>query len=274
MNEPPPISPDSAAADLLATAPAAGTPPPVPSPVLALPAPSDVGEPGKPKAGDVDAKGTAFDPSKHSGAKHRQTGAWMPRSPGRRRKAAPAVAEDSPRPAEPVRSDLPPAAETAWSAEERAAAEAPGGFPPPEAAAAASEPVDRSTDAAEAVTSALYLVMGAVTGAPDEAVPTAAEHSQLCRSVAAYIRSTGWNGGPLAGMILGLSAWALRTLRKPKSAAAVQKWMEELRRPRAKNVTPPKPAAESPKPAAAAPGPAFDPVPFADDGGFTESAGS
>jgi hypothetical protein len=280
MTQPETLSPSAVAAELLAAEPA--TVPAAPAEPLALPAPAakaplPAPEPNAP----TDRNGNPFRRGFHrenaDGTPFRNKhGFFMPRG-GRKPAAAPvslpATASEPPAPT-PTPSAPESAAESPWTAAERASAAAPASDPTAPAAdqpKPATDAADHCADAAEAVTHALYLVVGAVTGAPDEANPAASEHANLCRSVAAYVRSTGWRGGPLAGAVLAVSAYLLRTLRKPKSAEQVEAWMRSLRKPAPKNVTPmPQPA---PAPAAAGPvrhTAATAPLAF---GGFTERAG-
>ncbi len=189
-------------------------------------------------AGDVekDARGTAFDPSRHTGKKNRHTGIWMPKG-GRKKKFTqgaegqagnhiPSRAGSSPAPA-PSASFIPenepaaPAAET--EARERSEAAEPSGG------------ADHSEDAAEVVCRAAQLGAGFVFDAPEDCTPAGAEHKSMVKATAGYIRLKGWQATAGVALAIVFAAWVLRILNKPKPQAKVRSW---LNLDRMENVTP------------------------------------
>ncbi len=127
----------------------------------------------------------------------------------------------------PVGSLATPApAGPAWSEAERAAAAKPmpeAGKPEAEAGPAAPL-VDYSGDAGKAISRGVYVLAGYVFDARDEVTPPKAEDVHLCEATAAWIRSTGWRGGPLAGALLAWLAYFLGIAEKPKVSAKLAKW--------------------------------------------------
>ena len=136
----------------------------------------------------------------------------------------------------------------AWSEAEKAAAAqsvpaeavpGSGAVPDPDIT------VDHSADAAEAICGGAYLIAGVTFDASEDATPGKQEHENLRNVTAAWIRSTGWKGGPLAGMLLGWAAYLMRLVRKPKPAAKMREWFGTMKRAQPVDVetTPVRPAA-------------------------------
>jgi hypothetical protein len=214
---------------------------------------------GKPAPGTLDAKGTPFDPAKHSGARHPVYDTWLPKG-GRK-------------PGSVSKPPAPPPPETAWSAADRAFASAPAApavadqpAAPPAAAqetTRAAEPAPElecnADDAAEVAANGIYLATGLATGEGEEARLKGSEHAQLKRTLAAYARSKGWHATGGLAVALALVAYVLVVLRRPKTEARLSNWWKRYQEGRkvaaAKSVTPTNSAA----PAAAPRAPSFDP---------------
>lgn len=201
----------------------------------------------KPTPGDLDAKGTPFDPAKHSGALHPVTKTWMPRggrTPGSGRKPdAPAT---------------PPPAD-AWGAEARAFASAPAAPAATSETASQASPAEKPAEpekpaypelecdadnAAEIAANGLYLATGFATGESDEARLTGAEHGNLKKTLSAYFRSKGWHVTGGLAVVFALVAYALKIVRRPKTEARVNTWWQNWRaEAKAAAAKPVKPAA-------------------------------
>lgn len=116
----------------------------------------------------------------------------------------------------------------AWSDAERAEAAQP--VPPPagdaDTAAKTVEPeiVSSAEDSAEVACRAVYTVLGLATGAPEEALPTPAEHKNMQAMAAAYFRSRGWVFAGGVAVCIALLAYLLRTVNKPKTSQQVKRW--------------------------------------------------
>lgn len=237
--------------------------------------PADASSSANPFAGVVDKKFRPFDPLRHkmkNGAPFINADGYFMPIGGRPKKTAasePALQASGLAPAVSAPpAALPAPAAPAWSDAEKSAAAAPS----PEAAApgsaSASEVVavpagpDYSVDAGKAISAGVFVLAGVVFGAREETTPPKQEAAHLTDATAAWIRSTGWRGGPLAGMLLAWTAYFLGLAEKPKVGAKLREWFGP---PKAD----PKPAidvqatpvaatppASTPKPAAA-PAPAF-----------------
>ena len=171
------------------------------------------------------------------------------------------VAEPSPAPAAaPVAPEVP-----AWSAAEQAeAGKAAAGSGMPGAAPApdAETGVDNSADAADVGCNVLYFIVGLIFDAHEEATPGKAEHENFVRTAAAYIRTTGWRATAGIAFLLRCLAYVLSVMRKPKAAAKVREYVNDMMgRGPMKNVTPkpdePAPAAAPASPAAGGPSVSF-----------------
>jgi hypothetical protein len=184
----------------------------------------------QPAAGTLDAKGTPFDPSRHIPRTHPRTGAWMPRG-GRKAGATPPAsanpgtaqtAPDAPPPASYIPAEEPPPPQSSDAK--------PSTPPAPE--------VDHSDDAGEVVCSSVEVIAGIIFDAPEDCTPSAVEHKNMVRAVAAYIRAKGWQATAGVGLLLMFGAYLLRVLRKPKPNAAVRRWVGLDRAEKALDVTP------------------------------------
>ncbi len=143
--------------------------------------------------------------------------------------------------------------ESPWSSAEKTAASAP---PPvvdekkkeePAAAAPTSHAdiSDNSDDASEVFCRAIYTVTGFAFDAPAECQPRPAEHDNMRRAFAAYLRSKGWKSSAGVGIVLMLAAYLLRVLGKPVPAAKLKSWFADWRANRAKPVEKTTPEKES-----------------------------
>lgn len=181
----------------------------------------------------------------------------------------PSVPVPSPNPGGPGIGDLPKtsaasaaSAPQAWTEAEKAAA---GAIPPQSDPSAASaqpggataqanaELIDSTEDAAEVWTRATYFGVGMLFKMPEESTPSKAEHEQLRRVAAAYLRSLGFKGSARVAVLLAFAAYLLRFVNKPAAAAKVQAWAVSwkawlLKKPPAPQSTAAAAAARSPAP--------------------------
>lgn len=220
MNEPASIPAD-------AIAPAALPPPTNPTPDVTAGSPTQTApgntaataptsETSTQAAGTADAHGTPYDPARHIPSLHPRTGRWMPRG-GRKAGAMPAPSASpgaSPEPSAPPQPSYIPAEEPPPQA---SADPQPSAPPPPS--------VDHSDDAGEVVCSSIEVIAGIVFDAPEDCTPAAAEHKNMVRAVAAYIRAKGWQATAGVGLLLMFGAYLLRVLRKPKPNATIRRWV-------------------------------------------------
>jgi hypothetical protein len=252
-----------------------------------------------PASVEVDAAGRPFDPAKHLRKKSVRTGLWLPKSPGRWH-APGKGAPKSPRPPSASPSS-PNAAATASqpdlfgapasSGSPSASASSPGAspgspagagsylppeeeLPPPPAAepTAASagtsepgsqhEPVGGADDVAAVAVDLLSEGVGLVTGAPDEAEPSAKEGARLRSVLGAYLRSKGVETRGLWAVGLAFLAWLLRTSKKPKTREWVRAKVATSAGAQVIDIAPrasrPPEASATPAPAPAAPPPPAD----------------
>jgi hypothetical protein len=79
---------------------------------------------------------------------------------------------------------------------------------------------------------------GVVFDAPEDCTPPLAEHKNMVRAVAAYVRARGWHIAAGFGLALMFAAYLLRIARKPRPAAKVRAWFSSSRAERARDVTP------------------------------------
>jgi membrane-bound lytic murein transglycosylase B len=91
------------------------------------------------------------------------------------------------------------------------------------------------------------VVAGIAFDSPEDCTPPAAEHANMVRAVAAYLRAKGWQAAAGVGILLMFGAYLLRVLRKPKPQAKVREWFSAATR--ARDVTPPeaRPAPAAPR---------------------------
>lgn len=243
-----------------------------------------------------DGRGVPFDPAKHLKLS-RKSGLWVPKSPGRfgvggaKRPPPPSSPPQPAKSAQGTEADLfssssvPPPSPASGSG-----STSPGGgasyippesdLPPPPADKSAAgagaakpqadpadaEPVAGADDVAEVACDLLAEGLGILTGAPEEAEPTAREGLRLRKVLGAYLDSKGIKTRGLGAVLLAFGAWMLRTVKKPKT----REWARAQFRPKArpeKRVSPdPEPATTAtpePAPAAADASPApARPVPY------------
>lgn len=239
-NAPEILDPARVAADLIG-APGASTPAPTVSDQTTQPAQPAEASPVTPTPdGMMDKAGRVFDAARYKsnpdGTPFRnKLGYFMPKG-GRRPGGSAPAAPIAPTPASvsaPTVSAppaaLPASAAPAWSEAEKAAAAspvpeaaAPGSAPSP--AAEAVQLVDYSNDAAKALSHGVFALGGFIFDAREEVRPPKVEAEHLTEATAAWIRSTGWRGGPLAGMLLAWTAYALGLAEKPKISAKFREW--------------------------------------------------
>lgn len=204
---------------------------PAPTSAAPTPAPESAPAPASPDSaspGTTDAKGTPFDPARHVPRLHPRTGRWMPRGgrkPGVTPPASPPPGESpagAPAPSYiPEEEPPPPANEDAKAGE------------------SATPAVDHSDDAGEVVCSSIEVIAGIVFDAPEDCTPAPAEHKNMVRAVAAYIRAKGWQATAGVGILLMFGAYLLRVLRKPKPNATVRRWVGlDKAAEKARDVTP------------------------------------
>jgi hypothetical protein len=184
----------------------------------------------QPAAGTLDAKGTPFDPSRHIPRTHPRTGAWMPR--GGRKAGVTPPASANPGIAQTTPSTPPPASYIPAEEPPPPSADEPKPSTPP------APEVDHSDDAGEVVCSSVEVIAGIIFDAPEDCTPSAVEHKNMVRAVAAYIRAKGWQATAGVGLLLMFGAYLLRVLRKPKPNAAVRRWVGLDRAEKALDVTP------------------------------------
>jgi hypothetical protein len=181
-----------------------------------------------------DSAGVPFDAARHLSKKNPHTGRWMPRG-GRKPKVAASGVPNGTSPGVPA-SD----ASSAPRVESFIPTEPPPPKPEGNAASAdkaAPEPeIEHSDDAAEVVCSALQVVAGIAFESPEDCTPAPAEHKNMVRATAAYIRAKGWQATAGIGLALMFGAFLLKVLRKPKPQAKVREWFGL---DGAKDVTPP-----------------------------------
>lgn len=284
MNTPALLDPATVAAELIgstgASAPAPAVSNQAPQPPAASQAESVTVTPTP--DGKIDKAGRVFDASRYKsnpdGTPFRnRLGYFMPIGGRSARSARPDqsgvtviragfVGAPAPAPVSAPAVSAPPAAlptpaAPAWSEAERAAAAAPASdavAPGSGAVAAETAPaVDYSADAGKAISAGVFLLAGVVFDAREETTPTKPEAAHLTDATAAWIRSTGWRGGPLAGALLAWLAYFLGLAEKPKIGARLRGWFGSDPKPqkqvteiRATPVAEPKPASN---PAASAP---------------------
>lgn len=236
----------------------AATPPPPPA---AESAPADAA----PLSPEVDSGGRPFDPARHVPKKNPKTGRWMPRSPGRSGRLGSASSPSSSSaqsahggtpPAEPSPS-APTASYIPTDIPEQPASAAAPGAGAPAAPALPVDPVASPEAVAEVYCRGLYSTFGTLTGAPEEAEPTAKEHANLSATLAAYIAARGWQTRGGWAVLLEILGYLFRTGAKPRTRERVAVWWSKLRAPKQAAPRPVAPAAPAspanPAPAAAAP---------------------
>ena len=174
-------------------------------------------------------------------------GLYMPRGGKRPRAATAAPAETAP---------VMPDASGAWSAADKATAAAQ---PEPEPGQTAAQPApaqqtgpDTSEAAAEVFCRGLYAVLGFALECPEDVTPGKAEHDNMQRATAAYIRAKGWTATAGWGVLLMFAAYLLRLITRPGPSAKVKAWLADWKVRRAKPVTPTTPATPADKPATTA----------------------
>jgi hypothetical protein len=236
------LDPAAVATELIGAHTPAATPPTVPDQgAQTVPAVTPTPD------GQIDKAGRVFDAARYKsnpdGTPFRnRLGYFMPKGGRGAKKAVSVPMESASAPqaeAAPVVSApaLPPPSAPAWSEAEKNAAAAPA----PEAVApgvgtaepvvnAAAPVVDCSGDAAKAISSGVFVFVGFAFDARDEVTPGKAEQGHLCDATAAWVRSTGWRGGPLAGMLLAWAAYFLGIAEKPKVSAKLKKWLGSEKR--------------------------------------------
>ncbi len=299
MSSPESVAPDPAAlgASMAQTMPpvTGATATPAPS-AETPPAP-----PAAPASSEVDAKGRPFDPTKF--LVNRETGRpkidargnYIPKSPGRYGRNG----EKRPRPQPPGQAATtapelfatPDAAsQSSASSSASAAPSLPsslgggaGSYIPPESELppppsstqsapgassapkieAAPEPEAGADDVAEVACDLLAEALGHMTGAPEEAEPSAKERARLNNVLGAYLRSKGIQTRGLGAVVLAFFAWLLRTAKKPKTRAWVRgQFAGKGSKPAPADVIDIEPRKASPAPAQAiAPAPETPPTP-------------
>ena len=88
-------------------------------------------------------------------------------------------------------------------------------------------------------------------GAPEEALPSPAEHKNLQAMTAAYLRSRGWVFAGGVAVCVAVLAYLLRTVNKPKTREKVRGWFGGGR-PVTDQGEPPPAASPEPSPASTA----------------------
>jgi hypothetical protein len=224
MSQPEILSPAIVTAELVAAAPkATGSVPETahpPAPVQPASGTAPAVEPVRDRLGRVfDSKrfrtnpdGTPFKNAK---------GDFMPRG-GRKGGSTAPTAKTTAKEPPPVNPSGP-----AWSDADRAAAtKPPTAEGQGESATKTVEPevVGSADDSAEVACRALYNVLGFATDAPEEAMPTPAEHKNMQSMTAAYFRSRGWVFAGGVAVCIALLAYLLRTANRPKTRARVRGW--------------------------------------------------
>jgi len=278
MDTPQLLDPATVAAELI------GKPEAAPQP-LALPQTAPEAEALSPF---VDKSGNRYRPGFHRANPDgspflNRFGNLMPAPKARKPKAETALPAESqpkpePQPPAPVQPETKPEAvkppsAPAWTEAERTAAAAPvaPAVTTAPAAQAEVEVYDSSDDAAEVIALAIFFLIGILFGAPEEATPADGEQKKLVKITAGLIRTTGWKGSAWWAAGLSWSAYLLRFLRKPKAAAKVQGWVDELRA-KTKLATPVA-AAPEPKPNPGLVGIQPNPFPGIAASGFIERPG-
>lgn len=219
------LSPSAVTAELLAVAPKATGGPFVETAQPPAPAQSEV-ETAPAAEAPRDSLGRPFDPkrfrTKPDGTPFLdKNGRFMPRG-GRKPK--------TPENRETTAQEPPAAAPSgpAWTEAERASASQPPPPPNGEADPAAKtvepEVVGSAEDSAEVACRAVYTALGFATGAPEEAIPTPAEHKNMQAMTAAYFRARGWVFAGGVAVCVALLAYLLRTVNRPKTHAKVRSW--------------------------------------------------
>jgi hypothetical protein len=224
MSTPETLSPAAVTADLLAAAPkATGTVPEIAQPPASV-QPVTATAPGS--EAPRDSLGRAFDPKRFRtnpdgspflGAK----GQYMPRG-GRKGGSTAQNAKTTAQEPPPVNPSGP-----AWSDADRTAAAkppTPEGESDPKVKTVEPEVVGSADDSAEVACRAVYTTIGFFTDAPEEAMPTPAEHKNLQSMTAAYFRSRGWIFAGGVAVCIALLAYLLRTANRPKTRAKVRGW--------------------------------------------------
>ncbi|MBW7895163.1 MAG: hypothetical protein H3C27_08615 [Opitutaceae bacterium] len=171
-----------------------------PAPAGSTPAPAS-------SSAETDSRGTPFDPAKHLRKKHPSSGVWMPKG-GRKPKAAAGAASAG----SFIPSEVPP---------EPAPSE-----PETKAPSANAEVVDHADDAAEVVCRAAQFTAGIALDAPEDCTPAPAEHANMRRATAGYIRAKGWEASAGVALLLVFAAWLLRIGSKPKPQAKIKGWFQ------------------------------------------------
>lgn len=182
--------------------------------------------PAAPSNPELDESGCPFDPARHIRKKHPTTGRWMPKG-GRKKRDKAATSPASPSPltspeksASPASMPTPPPSASFIPKEEPARPVATE--PAPDARA---EVVDHADDAAEVVTRGAQFGAGLVFDDPDAGKISEAEHRNMTKATAAYIRTKGWQASAGVALALVFVAWLLRIVSKPGPQAKVKSWL-------------------------------------------------
>ena len=228
MSAPESLSPSGVTAELLAAAPkATGAPEPVsaaqpPPPVQPAAETATGSEPIKDRLGRV------FDPKVYREKDGKPVlnvrGEFMPR--GGRKAGSTASNAKTTAQQPPTNLGAGPGG-PAWSEADRNAAAkppAPEGETDPKAKTVETEVVGSADDSAEVACRAIYTSLGFLTDAPEEALPTPAEHKNMQSMTAAYFRSRGWVFAGGVAVCIALLAYLLRTANRPKTRAKVRGW--------------------------------------------------
>lgn len=202
---------------------------PAPTVTSETPPAEQVASSASTSANAVDDAGTPFDGTRHLPKKHPRTGRWLPRG-GRKPRAAtttPSTDASTSQPPPPsfIPPQPPPPPESAAQ-------------PPPKSEASSAQAVDHSEDAGEVLCSAVEVAAGVIFDAPEDCTPPVAEHKNMVRAVAAYVRSRGWHIAAGLGVGLMFAAYLLRVVRKPKPGAKLRSWLQFDRAEKARDVTP------------------------------------
>lgn len=140
-------------------------------------------------------------------------------------------------------------------------AEAENSAPGSASAPAAKEEGDPDADA-EIVLEMVFDLTGFATGHADESRPASPRVASMRRVLSAWLKKKGWVSVGGWAVAISFAAWAIETVKKPKTRAVVRRWFgiapkdeESARVAAARNVTP-SPVAPAPTPPAPKPQPA------------------